>query len=417
MISLITQLDINWWIFILNVFTTSLIYFYYKTRYFGLDRFMLASTIIFIYIYSGFGASYSSVKMYYSIMYNVVLISYLIGFTALMKMNTRNPRYSNVENIRKYATEFIFLFILLAFIDNGYPDYDFTRLFNPSKPKLYFVFTQGSSSVFVKGLLFYVILIVEPFYIASLYKYRFRPWKLFLFLALPLYIYYTMGGYVARSTFLPYFAIFIFTVYYYYPNYRNKIKLFSIFSFVPLILFSYYFAEWRSGHEVVNIHPLEAVLIVFLQETSYPLHFEKLANLELPTLFMQFIKWLLTLPIPSFIKGNSFALETNYYFTELLTFKGKYSQSFSVILPGNVSESYLLFGKYYFFVLPLIAGMIYGYLYKVLKSFEEFTILRVYFILMFIPLFARAGFTAAIPNVVNGFLFFFLYYLTPWRQR
>jgi hypothetical protein len=191
------------------------------------------------------------------------------------------------------------------------------------------------------------------------------------------------------------------------PHLRNRLKI-LIFSLLPIgIVFSVVYSEIRIGNDSeLTISLSKALEILIGQETSYPLLFDKVYNFNIPFQGYNFFMWILTLPIPSFIKGNAFSLEVNYLFTELITGKSKNSKDLYILLPGLVTESYIVFGRYLFFLMPLIGATITGFLYRIIKSPIEFLPLRVYFIFMFIPLIARAGLNSAIPVAINGFIFF-----------
>lgn len=417
MIDIFDFIEINWWIFVFNIITTVSMFFLFKKRMEMVDVIMLFSTIFFIYFYSGLGASFQIVPIYYTFMYNVLLLMYLSAFKFSMKFKTPKPSEFSLKILFKYYKVIIYFFILLSFVNAGYPSFNIIKLIKPSSPVLNFDLTSSSSSNAFKSILYYIILILEPFYLVSLFRYRDKPFKLFILLFLPLYFYFSLGGYVARSTLLPYLFIYFYLIYLYNPQYRNKIKYFGLISFLPLVILAFYYSEIRIGNESSSFDPISIIGTVFIQEGVFPLYFAQIYKMNLDTQIFQFFKWLLVLPVPSFLKGDSFGLYVNQYFTELITGKNKYSEGFSILLPGNVTESFLIFGKYLFFLLPLISGCINGLIYKLFKSSQTFIPLRIYFIFMFIPLFSRASFNSAIPVAINGYLIFIFFVFFKYRNH
>lgn len=413
MIQYSDELSFNYLIFFVNISITSLVFFYKYNKCNGLEKIFLTVFSLLYYFYSGFGASYSIVPIYYSLMYNVYYITFLYVFFFIV--NNKNIFISEykLNLIKRFSNIIIFSYLFFTFLAAGYPSYDLSKLFVIKPPSLEFELSDSiafQQSPLIK-IFTYFLLIIQPFYLVSLIKYKNKPLKLFIFLFLPLYFYYTLGGYIARSYLLPYIAIYLFIIYNYNVKLRNYIKYGTLTTIPLFIILSYRFSEVRIGHDIdISLSFIDIFKIIFFQETTYPILFTNIYVMNLENKIIDFFLWLTTLPIPSFLKGSQFSLEINYYFTELLTGKNKFSEGLSVFLPGNVTESYLVFGKYLFFMMPMIGGVIFGLLYRLISSSSYFTVLKIYFIFMLLPLITRAGLNSATPVAINGFLVFFLYF-------
>lgn len=406
------DLNFNYLVFILNIVLSIIIYIYYYSKFSGLDKLFLTVFSVLYYLYSGFGASFEVVPLYYSLMYNVYFWVFLFFFYRTINVKKNEPNEGKIIFLKRHATVFIFCYIFLSFINAGYPDFSLSKLFIIKAPSLEFDLADGIAfnQTPVKKVLSYFLLFIQPFYLISLIKFKNHPLRLFLCLFVPIYFYYTLGGYVARSYLVPYLAIYLFILYNYNQYLRIYIKYGTLLSIPLLIIGLYQFSEVRIGHDVnISISFFDIFKVLFFQETTYPILFSNIYYLDLSNKTLDFLLWLFTLPIPSFLKGTQFGLEINYYFTELLTGKNKTSDGLSIFLPGNVTESYLVFGKYFFFLLPVFGGVILGYLYRLLSISDHFTTLKIYFIFMLIPLVARASLNAAIPIAINGFLVFYLF--------
>lgn len=408
MIDKFSENPLNIWVLFLNSTSTLLLFLILRKRFKDVDRIFLIFSILLFYIYSGFGAAFEKVTLYYSFMYNVFILVFYYTFGITQRINLANVNNKNLKLFTNNSSYIIITYIIITLINSAYPSFNLIKLIRPSAPILEFDLTVSIKDDPLKSLLYYILLLLQPFYLIALYKFRLHPIKLFFAIMLPLYFYFSLGGYVARSYLLPYLAMFLFTVYQFKPHLRRKIKIFSSIIIIPLVVFSYFYAEWRLGHETDLINLNEIILSLFFQEASYPLHFTSIYGIEIKTQIMDFFKWLIMLPIPSFIKGNGFSIDINNYFTELITGTNIYTPGYFVLLPGTVLESYLIFGKYLFFLLPFFGGLITGFLYRLIKISETFIIMRVYFIFMFMPLVARAGFFSAIPIAINGFILFYI---------
>lgn len=406
------DLKFNYLMFFLNIIISLFIFIYYYRKFIGLDKLFVTIFSILYYLYSGFGASFEVVPLYYSLMYNVYFFVFLFFFYHTLYFRTAYYGEAKMDSLKQYANTFIFIYIFFSFLNAGFPDFNLRKLFIIEAPNIgleladTIEFNQGP----IKKILSYVLLILQPFYLISLIKFKTKPFKLFLFLFAPIYFYYTLGGYVARSYLLPYLAIYLFALYTYNVKLRAYIKYGFMIMIPFLVIFCVRFSEMRIGNDIdISLSFLDLFKILFFQETTYPILFSNIYVLDLSNMTIDFFLWVMTLPIPSFLKGSQFSLEVNYYFTELLTGKNKTSEGLSVFLPGNVTESYLIFGKYFFFLLPIFGGMVLGFLYRIISSSDYFTILKIYFIFMMLPLVTRAGLNSAIPVVINGFLFFYLF--------
>lgn len=399
-------------VFIINLILTIFIFKFYYRKLEGIDKLFLTVFTILYYIYSGFGASYEIVPLYYSFMYTIfyfLFIYFFIYSFNYKKSSCSDQKIALVNNNSKFI---IFSYILLTFLNAGYPEFNISKLLIIQEPNLQLElsdaieFNQGP----IKKIFTYLLLIIQPFYLISLIKYKNKPLALFIYLFAPIYFYYTLGGYVARSYLMPYIAIYLYVLYKYNLQLRFYIKYGTLISIPFIIIFLYRFSEVRIGHEInISLGFIDLFKILFFQESTYPILFSNIYYSDIPLKINDFFLWLLTLPIPSFLKGSQFSLEINYYFSELLTGKSKSSNGLSVFLPGNVTESYLIFGKYLFYLMPICGGLILGYLYRILSSSSYFTILKIYFIFMMVPLVTRAGLNSAIPLAINGFLAFYLF--------
>jgi hypothetical protein len=406
------DLSFNYLVFILNIILSLLIYLYYYKKLIGLDKLFLTIFSILFYFYSGFGASFEVVPLYYSFMYNTYFFIFLFFFFYASNFKRPTSPEHKISIIKCNSNLIIFGYIFFSFLNAGYPDFRLIKLFSIQPPNLTFELSDAIdfNQSPIKKILSYFLLFIQPFYLVSLIKFKNQPLWLFFCLFAPIYFYYTLGGYVARSYLLPYLAIYLFILYNYNHKLRFYIKYGTLLLIPSLIIWLYKFSEARIGHDVnISISFTDLFKIIFFQETTYPILFSNIYSLNLDNKIIDFFIWLFTLPIPSFLKGSQVGLEINYYFTELLTGKDKTSGSLSVFLPGNVTEAYLIFGKYLFFLLPVFGGMILGYLYRILSSSNYFTILKIYFIFMMVPLVTRAGLNSAVPLAINGFLVFYLF--------
>lgn len=403
--------------FIFLFIITLYVYYSFAKNKSMIDKFSLFVIICLIFIYSGIGASFSIVPTEYIFFYVTYIFFFSFSFskTAFVKFISPVDTLAYDKIMAKLIINkrisriIIYLFICLSLLNALYPGFNILRLFILKKPELIFDLSEIPSRDLLQSLLYYILMLLQPFYFISLSTYKDKSLKFFIALFLPIYFSYTLGGYVARSTLIPYFAIFIVTMYVFNEKYRRIIVWLSIISFIPILLLLYYFTIWRAGDSVAtDMTNSNALISLFAQEATYPLLYKTLSESSNHFETINFFKWLFTLPIPSFLKGSSYSIYINYEFTEIITGQSRDSSGFSVLLPGVVTESFFIFGKYFNFIMPLITGWLLGSLYRMISSNSLFFILKLYFILMLFPLLARAGGGSALPIIVNSFMVFYL---------
>ena len=101
--------------------------------------------------------------------------------------------------IDKYGTTIILFFLILKLSTLIYPQFLLYRLIDPPAPDLSSVFAERfetQESTFFESISYYLLSLLSPFFFLSLYKFRYKPWKLFSLLIIIPYIDYCRVGYI-----------------------------------------------------------------------------------------------------------------------------------------------------------------------------------------------------------------------------
>ena len=350
----------------------------------------------------------------YTLYYNLFITIFSIFFVLAFKFQINWIKYNRDVFSNAYSQIFLICFLVLIWIDTSLPELSLIKLIKPtefylSKDFLISNNTKLGNKGYVGLLTNYLILITTPFYYWALYCYRSRPILLSIFLFLPLYFYYAYSGYIGRSTIVPFLAIFLYTVYEFLPKMRRFIIVFCILGIVPSLVLLYSFAEARLGHEVPSVGIADAVSSVISTEFSFPSHFHDITKFTFVTQIKQYLIWLVSLPIPGFIKGDLVSLNVNVDFSVFILGIDSRRSDFYVFLPGLVNESIFIFGFYFFWIHAIVGGLLMGFLLKSISYNPSFFILQAYIVFYIVPLAARAGFFSAFPIMVNSFLFFLVF--------
>lgn len=403
----IVTVGFSWGYFFLSLLLTCLPFLWLKKRSLR-EKLYVLPYVVFFFIYSGVGVSWDNCEKDYLMYYFLWMMFF--SFTVMVMMGKK--RILSIEGvdasssfwILKYADFFIALYILMQLITliaSG----NIHHLISPPSPDLTSVMdevSEGGGGV-GSGLIYYINHIIFIFYFVSLYKYRNQPGKLFLAIFLPFYFIYANSGYLARSTIMGYLIIYIVAVYFYNPTLRRKIRLLVCFGLPFLLVGLSLYTFIRIGH-VVDITPGDAIILLGYQETSYPTQFDLIKKTPFDAnLLKDYFEWLITLPLPGFLKDSSKDYFFNAIFTERLYGAPRGSMGFSIALPGVAGEGMFIFGLTWYFLHAIILGAFVGITYRLVKRKEEF------FLFLYMGIFmafhtARAGTVSTYSMYLKDFL-------------
>lgn len=397
----------SWLYFVLSVILTLLPFYWVKKRPVR-EKLYVLPYAAFFFVYSGAGVAWDNCDKEYLFYYFIWMLcfSYTVYFLIGKKRiySIEGVDYRSSFWVTNYANVFIILYIAVLFLSvalNG----NIHNLISPPSPDLsglMDVVSEGGDAS-ESGIIYYLKHILFVFYFVALYKYRKSPGLLLLFIVLPFYFNYANTGYLARSTVMGYLLIYLVAVYFYNPHLRKKIRLTVLiglpFVLVGLALYTFI----RIGHEV-NISAGEAIKLLAYQETSYPTQYELIKKLPFDqNILNDYWEWLISLPLPGFLKDSSKDYFFNAIFTERLYGVTRGAMGFSIALPGIVGEGLFIFGFWGYFLHAIILGFFVGVTYHLVKSKQEF------FLFLYMGIFmafhsARAGTVATYSMYLKDFL-------------
>ena len=374
--------------------------------------------LLFIYVYCGLGLAFdtsdnTTYELYYYMFMGVLSISMYIFYHRDTKIRTNS--FIN-EFCIKNATPIIiiyFFFLLLPLIQDG----NFFRLFSPPASSLVdsfsdLDFTENQVSDIGGSLKTFV----APLFFVALYKYVKKPIILIFLYLMTHYIPFCDIAYISRGELAYTLAFILVYLYAFYPNLRKKILLGTAISIPFALIFFYTYAYSRLGSVADNINMGDAVTFLIRTETDYYSYFDTIYK-STEHYSLNYIIWLLTLPLPGFMKA--FGLDFN--FTALFTVQavglGSAADIQSIALPGLVTESVFIFGKYAFFIHPFLFGLFFSVAYNTFvhdrKNFFMFT----FVIMNFCVMSGRGGTPGVYSGTIKYLFIFFLFYLFAPKKR
>lgn len=372
------------------------------------------------WIYSGIGAAHKDVSGYYYLYYSIeLLITTLFFVFFIFSLNTFCLRLSRKINIiwekesKKQSNIFIIIYLLILFIPLIYPTNKLIRFFSPPSPNLTAVFAgsiNGSNFTLVGKILQYAQLLLTPFFYLYLAKYTKKYRNVVFLQLLVLYLQYIKGGYIGRGTILMAFFILFIAYWEMNPKKRRKLFIIGIIFSIGLLFFFYYYMIARNGTTIQKATLLKAFTSIIDIELAFPKDVGiKIIESNNRANIFQYIKWIVTLPIPKIFIGSISGARINYEISEYILGLSRDSKGWYVVLPGFLGESIYIYGKLFFWIHGIFVAFLLALSVKIVERNRVFRFLKLYLVFLFGYNLNRAGISAILPDLVNGCMFLFLY--------
>lgn len=369
---------------------------------------------LFLMIYAGIGYSWSGSHIGYLIKYAIYFLVFGLACSLFTKRIERsvNPIKDNelLRFVFNYHRYFVIAYISLGIailIMNGNQGY----LFHFRQPDLISAVNEdfnGEENSAIGSFLGYIKHFIYPFYLLSLYCYKKQLKKFAIVYILPLYVAYADSGYMGRGAMMITLIIFYLLIWINYPKYHKKIVIGSVIAIPVIVMLLVAYSEMRIGREVTDFRAIDAFKLLAYQETIYPLHYEIVMGWGMDiNLLFSYLYWIVTLPLPGFMKSQSIDMGFNFIFSERLTGITRGEEGYNVLLPGIVNESIFIFGPILFVFHAVILAAILSWLYKNIKYKTEFLLL-IYCIINTAYSLGRAGTTAIYPFIFKDMLIYFV---------
>ena len=383
-------------------------------------------SIIFggLYFYGGIGASSYLATPEYTI-YFLIFISTFVLFYRLkfpLSHSLQNTiHYLRHNGVRLFAEESIYLMMIIVaylgicLIGLMYPEFKLKALISPPAPnglEALLSTIEVRKPDAASKLIFYIKLLLLPFYYISLSKFVKKPLILFLAIIVPLYLDYCSAGYIGRGMVLMNLGLWFVIIYWFNPRFRWLISGLMVIG-VPAILISFYaYSLARLGSSLDSVdNKANVIEMLFYEEVNFPDTFKEVVGSGRHVDLNGFLIWLCTLPIPKFLLGGVKVPVLNYEISEIVLGISRYDDGFWVKLTGYISESYYILGKWFFWLVAILVSRLSKTLYFFFCDFPGGKVLIIYIAIYIGFMYSRAGLGAIMPTFSNGFLLVYLYFV------
>lgn len=397
--------DFNYYLFLLVIIISCISFLWVRRENKELKIYVIPFAV-FITIYAGVGVAWSNTDITYLMYYCVWLVAFSFSLKWIVKkknyaINRFSCETSFFEKKGKwFIVSYIFLLLMQLAIEGK-----LNLLINPPQPDLRSAF--DGTEIGGSGLIYLAKLVIYPFYLASLIRYKDRLFFLLILLFFPFYVQYVESAYIARSGVVAYLLIYLAIIYIYRPALRKRLVVSTLIAIPFFLVALSWYTYARLGMDF-SLNLTDAVSELLYQETSYTRHFNLLMAKEWDSSLMyDYFEWLFTLPLPGFLKGSSNDFFFNAIFSERLYGVYRGEMGFSVYLPSVVNESIFIFGPLLYVIHAIILGIFVGIIYRMFKYKEEY-ILFLYCSIYISSVLARAGTFSIYSIYLKGLLVYFI---------
>jgi hypothetical protein len=383
------------------------------------QRILLFAIISGLFFYSGIGAAYQDVPLYYLLYYFSFLIVFVISFiffkTVFLKLSRHAKRtlpffFKSVDKSLIWPS-IIFIYLFLLLIPLLYPQLRISQLIKPRFTKLQDVIYARFHSQPDKllSIVNYLTVSLTPFFYIAIFRYRNRIRLVLLIMMIMLYITFSVNGYIGRSEIFIAIGVIFLSLWVSRPHQRKLLIISGVLLFPFVLVTAYLYSIYRIGGRIEFSGFINAARELLLTETSFP------KNVAVPIIkygaranLISYIRWVITLPIPKIIMNKVNTVAINYDISEFLLGISPWKRGFYVVLPGLVGESIYIFGSHLFWLQAIFIGFITAMIVRLLEKTPQFLFLNAYIVMLFGYVLNRAGVSGALGYVINYFLFFYL---------
>lgn len=321
--------------------------------------------LIGMIIYSGIGILLFNLELIDLLKFCFYITIYTFIYIIIVNFNTGkkgNKEISTKNTLTlKLAKTLAIVYILLYLFYLVYPANRLLIIFNP--PKLDIANILERTEEINSGLNRYVYtlqVLLIPFFYIYIYKLWINKqrFKTIIYLLLNFYLNMLKYEYFGRTDVVT-FALILMFIIVYKNGYEGRLRqiVFSM-SFLAILLtpFLFTYVYIRSGNKTNVTDIFEMFTNLINNECYYPIYYNSIISMNVRVSIIEYLKWLLTLPIPKSI----FPVDTiaiNNYFSIAITGNTNIT---AITLPSILGEGLIIFGERFYFLHSILLAFLTG---------------------------------------------------------
>lgn len=404
------------WLFFLILITICITIFFVMISQDFFDKCVISFFNFSFFIYSGYGITGINVEKTFILFFVIFLLVTDSAFTFFSKRFSRTSKTSNVS-ILKETTEIsnyllgvlTFLFFVTLILPLIVPQFRMIELFQPpiSNSKLIFEKRRMSNENTILYLAKTIQILLLPFFLILIQRLanKGKNFKWILAFILFVYLKFHEFSYLSRNEIVGYAALFFATLF----LSKNLKKFRGAFLFITLIIalvsipFFVNYQITRIGGNVTKYGYIDYINVLLSSEGYYPFYYEKIINYGISVSPAMYFLWMIFLVVPNKILPIKPTIAINDMFTQRVTGLRYGDYLYSIQLPSILGESFILFGKAFFWLHGIFLGIISALFFSVFKRYSDLKLWLIYTAISFIKV-PRGGSQGFISEILNGSL-------------
>ena len=410
----------NWGNCLLILSFTMLLYFCCTRKESIGTKLLFGFMLLTIFTYSGVGIAYESVSNRY--IYSYVLFCLGLCLAVRFMFHTRFVLGKVNRNIDKtsyngfdfdYNNRAITILAILFMITNGIhlivPSFNLLKLFRPGLPTSELIYARRATSnsniiIRLSGTINTFCLPFFCMYLKKLVDFK-KKWIAILLVLFWTYLSYLQYDYLSRYEIVISIGLAFCIGAFVYPDGIKLVKKYvviGVVTFIALVPFLYAYIDIRSGNTFEMLSIGKAIQSLIESEIFYPKYYDTCSSIYGSESIINFILWLVCLPIPSVLFPNKPTVTIAYNFTYAVSGLRYGAQAYySSLLPSIVGEGIILWGPWLVLFHGLIIGLFIGAYFKFIKKYNSLYVLNVYMVLMILTM-GRGGASSYMSKLING---------------
>lgn len=401
---------------------TVLVFFFFSSKEDKQVKTMFALMLFTIYFYSGIGCSYRSVSNKYIISYFLFIFFLCVTVKLIFKYRFTfggSSRNSIAENSIlfdfDYNDQMVVIFTIIFIVTNAMhlfvPNFNLIKFFMPGAPTSELIYARRAATQnnAILKICSTVNSFCFPFFCLYLKKLVDKKRKGFAILLILLWAYldYLQYDYLSRYQMLIFLAFAFCLGAFIYPEgivIKKKYITIALIGFVVLAPFLNAYTAIRNGiNTTVEFNNIGNSLYELIEtEIYYPTHYNICEDMYGTESILNFILWMICLPIPSVIFPWKPTVQLAYSFTYAVTGLQYGKQAYyTSSLPSVVGEGIILFGPWLVGFYGIILGIFIGFYFKFIRKYQSLCVLYLYMTLMILTI-GRGGASSYMSTLING---------------
>ena len=384
------------------------------------------------FLYSGVGIAYESVDSKYIVQYALFLIPLLLTVKFVFHLHVRQ-RFNVGTEIgtidfdcnSKIVSILTIVFFVSISMHLFYPIFQPWKFFQPTGPISTFIYDQRANarSYLLLNICETFSTACLPFFCMYLKRMVEKRRKIVavLLVALWAYLDYLQFNYIGRYQLIVYAAFAFFICAFAQPEgivVKRKYIIIFISIMIAMVPFLVAYTSIRKGIMSGYMSISDSISTLIEEECGFPLTYGVCESLQGTGGKLNFILWLILLPVPSafFIFTSKPILAVAHQFTYAVTGRIYGTANYSSSLPSVLGEGIMIWGMNWVWLHGIIMGIFIAINLRFLNSHKSLDILYLYMITL-LAVIGRGGAQSYMGILINGTVFIMLWWWTCNRVR